>query len=222
MIFDNLKSLVIPEGNVVSVACDGVTLWKKSKLPVGYTELDYIEATGSGQSNQDGSGQYINTGFFPNQDTRMVCEIMWMGGMHGFGARSSVSSKNFSVRVIDNKWQLGYGSGVTTGTAPAKKNWQIVDINKNQLFVDGELSVERDYVEFTCAYYAAIGAIRAGAMYFGSARYRSCQIYDNGVLVRDFIPCLNPDKKPGMYDLVEGKFYGNAGTGEFVVGEAVN
>lgn len=219
MIFDNLKSLVIPEGNVVSVACDGVTLWKKSKLPVGYTELDYIETTGSGQSNEGGSGQYINTEFVPNQDTRIVCEIMWMGGMHGFGARSSVSNKNFSVRVISDKWQLGYGSGTQGGTVAAKQDWQIVDINKNQLFVDGEMSAERSYVEFKCTYAAAIGSIRAAAVYFGSARYRSCQIYDDGVLVRDFIPCKNPDGKPGMYDLVGGKFYGNAGTGEFVVGE---
>lgn len=216
MIFDNLKSLVIPEGNVISVACDGVTLWKKSKLPVGYTELDYIETTGSGQSNEGGSGQYINTEFVANQDTRMVCEIMWMGGMHGFGARSSVSNKNFSVRVISDKWQFGYGNGVTTGTVSAERNWQVVDINKNQLFVDGELSVERDYTEFKCAYAVAIGAIRAAAVYFGSARYRSCQIYDDGVLVRDFIPCKNAEGEVGMYDTVNAKFYGNAGTGEFL------
>ncbi len=192
-----------------------------SRLPTGYTELDYIETTGSGDSANGGSGQYINTGFTPNQDSRIVCEIMWMGGVNGFGARSSVSNKNFSVRVISGKWQLGYGSGVTTGTVSAKQEWQIVDINKNQLFVDGEMSVERDYVEFKCAYAAAIGAIRVSAVYFGSARYRSCQMYDDGVLVRDFIPCKNAEGEVGMYDTVESKFYGNEGTGEFIAGSQV-
>lgn len=210
------KHLTINGKSVIRLDIGDGNVWKG--LPEGYTKLDYIETTGSGDSNSGGSGQYINTEFVPNQDSRIVCEIMWMGGMHGFGARSSVSNKNFSARVISDRWQFGYGNGVTTGTASAKQNWQVVDINKNQLFVDGELSAERAYVEFKCVYPAAIGAIRASAVYFGSACYRSCQIYDDGVLVRDFVPCLNPEGKPGMYDTLNAKFYGNAGTGEFLVG----
>lgn len=210
MMFDKLKSLVIPEGNVVSVACDGVTLWKKSKLPVGYTELDYIEVTGT---------QYIDSGFIPNYNSRIVCEFMYKGGNGVYGARNTVSTRNFSMRVINGAWQLGYGDGVLTGTIKSDtKNWHIADQNKNQLFIDGELAAEREYVEFSASRSAAIGAIKAGSMYYGEGRYRTCQMYDNGVLVRDFIPCINPDDEIGMYDIVGGKFYGNAGTGEFGYG----
>ena len=51
-----------------------------------------------------------------------------------------------------------------------------------------------------------------------------CRIYDNGVLVRDFLPVRRKsDSKPGMYDLVEGKFYvkKNANAAEFTAGSVI-
>ena len=47
----------------------------------------------------------------------------------------------------------------------------------------------------------------------------SCKIYDDGVLVRDFIPCSRKsDGLIGLYDTVTKEFYTNAGTGEFIGG----
>ena len=212
----NIKGLSIGGKDVIRLTVSGGLFWKG--LPSGYTALDYIEATGT---------QYIDTNFKANQDTRIVCDIMWTGGMNGFGARQAVATRNFSVRVIGDNWQLGYGSdgGVATGTIAAKSNeWQTVDINKNSLYVDGEFSVSREYVSFTTPQTLALGAIKAGSstpsMYYGTAKYRGCQIYDNGTLVRDMIPCKDPSGKIGMYDTVNAVFYGNAGTGEFEYAEA--
>lgn len=173
-------------------------------LPNDYIEADYIEVTGT---------QYIDTGFKPNQDTRIVCEFKYTGGNGVYGARSTVSSRNFSMRVINGAWQMGYGEGVLTGTIPSDTtNWHIADHNKNELYIDGELAATREYVEFSAPYPVAIGAIRAGSMYYGQGRYRRCKIYDNGILVRELIPCLNPDGEAGMYDLVTEAFFGNAGS----------
>lgn len=52
-----------------------------------------------------------------------------------------------------------------------------------------------------------------------SVKLYSCQIYDNGTLVRDFWPCYDPDGVACLYDKVEEKYYYNAGTGEFVAGK---
>lgn len=211
MSFENVKHLTIDGQSVVRLDIAGAALWKG--LPSGYTQLDYIQVTGT---------QYINTGFTPNQDSRMVVEFMYTGGSGVFGSRSSVSTRNFSMRVINSAWQLGYGNGVTTGTIPSDtKKWHIADINKNELYIDGELAATRDYVTFNPPYPAAIGAIKAGSMYYGEGRYRGCQIYNNGKLVRDFIPCKNAGGIIGMYDTVEAKFYENAGTGEFVAGDEI-
>ncbi len=47
-------------------------------------------------------------------------------------------------------------------------------------------------------------------------------MYDNGTLVRDFIPCYRKqDGVIGMYDLANDVFYTNAGTGTFLKGANV-
>jgi hypothetical protein len=217
MSLDNVKHLTIGGKNAIRLELGGGVVWKG--LPAGYKRLDYIEVTGT---------QYIDTGFIANQDTRLVCRIRQVGTtMHVLGARQAVATRNFSIRVVSKCWQIGYDSdgGVTTGPIAVKDDWQTVEINKNSLYVDGEFSVSRAYVAFKTPQTLTLGAIKAGAssptMYYGTAKYRECQIYDNGVLIRDFIPCQNPDGKAGMYDLLNAKFYGNAGSGEFVKGAEV-
>ena len=48
-------------------------------------------------------------------------------------------------------------------------------------------------------------------------RIGACKIYVNGVLVRDFIP-VRVGTVGYLYDRVSGKLFGNAGTGDFVLG----
>ena len=57
--------------------------------------------------------------------------------------------------------------------------------------------------------------------YYSSVRMYNFKIYDNDVLVRDMIPVLDPTGTPCMYDKVEGKFYYNSGTGDFIAGPVI-
>ena len=56
------------------------------------------------------------------------------------------------------------------------------------------------------------------ASFLSPIKLYSCQIYDNGTLVRDFWPCYDPDGVACLYDKVEKKYYYNAGTGAFTAG----
>ena len=59
--------------------------------------------------------------------------------------------------------------------------------------------------------------------YMSGVRISKCKIYDNGVLVRDFIPVKRiNDGAICMYDLVSMKYFLNDGLGEFTAGPAVN
>ena len=55
----------------------------------------------------------------------------------------------------------------------------------------------------------------------GEVRCYSCQIYDNGTLIRDFAPCVNPQGEVGLYDKVNKRFYRNEGTGLFRAGPSI-
>ena len=94
----------------------------RALLPSGYTRLEYIETTGT---------QYINTGFVPNQDSRIVCEFMYKGGSGIYGSRNTTQSRNFDLRVISGDWQPGYGDTISATTASDTTNWHIADQNKN-------------------------------------------------------------------------------------------
>jgi len=55
-----------------------------------------------------------------------------------------------------------------------------------------------------------------GVNYFSNTKLYSCKIWNDGTLVRDFIPVINTQtNRPGLYDLVNHNFYANQGTGEF-------
>ena len=55
-----------------------------------------------------------------------------------------------------------------------------------------------------------------------SIRISSLKMYKNGSLVRDFIPVMPTNSlAPGLYDVQNGVFYGNVGTGQFLAGEIV-
>ena len=82
--------------------------------------------------------------------------------------------------------------------------------------------VEIDYIfALNDVYYGGNG--NPNTECFVKAKLYSSQIYDNNNLVRNFIPCKRKsDNKPGLYDLVEGKFYTNQGSGEdFIAGPDV-
>ena len=51
-----------------------------------------------------------------------------------------------------------------------------------------------------------------------SIKIYSCQIYDNGTLIRDYIPCQTTAGEVGLWDDANSVFYGNAGTGTFTAG----
>ena len=209
----NAKHLTIDGKSVVRLAIGEGVVWKG--LPAGYTYLDYIETNGT---------QYINTGFYPNQDTRVICEFMYRGGTEVYGCRATTSVRNFSLRAASSAWQVSYRNGYSSvpGIASDTTKWHIADQNKNVFSIDGNFGLEFEYTNFTCTQPFAIGAIYgASEMYYGDGRFRGCKIYDNGVLVRDLIPCKDADGNLGMYDTVNAVFYGNAGSGEFVTGAEI-
>jgi hypothetical protein len=117
------------------------------------------------------------------------------------------------MRGISGNFQAGYGATLKSTGVPLDTKWHIVDQNKNICSMDGVDVAEFEYANFTAPKSIALGGINANnKLYYGEGRYSDTQVYDNGVLVRDVIPCEDPDGNIGMYDTVNAKFRGNAGT----------
>lgn len=192
-----------------------------SKLPEGFTELAYIESSGT---------QYIDTEFNPNQDSRVVLDAQMLEGSAPtktqiyFGCRSG--GRYFEIYKASSSGQALYFLYNTGGVGEFSVDYTLrrtVEINKNIATVDG-VSKEATYAAFQIGRSIFIGADNndGTAASITSIRIYTCQIYDNGTLVRDYVPVKDANGNVGLYDIVESKFYGNAGSGAFTGGAVVD
>lgn len=195
-----------------------------SRLPDGYSEVEYIESSGT---------QYVNTGFYPNQDTRLdivavplsVADANVGAGFIFYGSGSDYNSNAFECYSALSAYEFNYDGQHTMIGSSAVGQMVQISHNKNSvsLIIDGvETSYSFNYNSFTSPYSLTLFAINRGSIISGLQRIYSCQIYDNGTLVLDFVPCKNPSNAIGLYDLVNGQFYGNSGTGSFTAGNEVS
>lgn len=213
--FTGVSAIHIPEGNVVKIENATGVLWEKPMpggLPTGYTLLEYLESSGT---------QYINTGFKPNNNTGVVATVKFQSvpKAHAglFGSRTAAEKQYWCYyRYNDLTFATRYGTRADIKIAATSTNKTVVEQNKNALIVNGE-TVSASAQTFTGEYEMYIFSVnQSGAtQYTSSFRLYACEIYDNGTLIRDYVPCINPSGAYGLYDRVNGEFYGNAGTGAF-------
>lgn len=184
-------------------------------LPSGYKRLEYIQSSGT---------QYVNSNFKANQDTRVVIDFEYISGDVVFGAYDAAGANGFGLQAASNKWYTYYGkSSAYSSTAVVANIRLVADVNKNVSTLNGAALRTATANTFSGANPLIIsGLYNASAPGFLTAlKIYSCQIYDNGTLVRDFIPCQTTDGTIGLWDDVNRVFYGNAGTGTFTAGPVV-
>ena len=187
-------------------------------LPSGYTKLEYIQSTGT---------QYVDTGFKHNQNTRVVMHVKPVSitaNAWAFEGRTSSDCRKgvFFYYSSGSLWNADYydrnGRKSFSGiSSTADLN---IDYDKNTCTVNG-VSVNFTAKTFQSTFNLTLLACNTGGSVAGylSAKLYSCQIYDNDVLVRDFVPCINASGEVGLFDMVNRQFYGNAGTGTFTGSE---
>lgn len=190
-------------------------------LPSGYTQVEYIESTGT---------QYIDTGFKPNQDTRIICELSGAPRtkeQHLFGSRSSTSSSDRFLFIAsgDSVYRTDfYDNNVNVSTSFDFSGKFTIDKNKNQTFLNGELAATNTSGTFSCRYNVfLLAGNTAGTpnISMSGTRLHSCKIYDNGTLVRDYTPVQRLDGAVGLLDQVNNVFYPDAAGGNFIAGPVI-
>lgn len=185
-----------------------------------YTEVEYIKST---------EVQYIDTGFIPNQNTRVVAKLQCTATgspNHVFGARQAAGKQAFQFFVSGyspyefiigyNTEQIKFSSSANT-TEPF-----IVDFNKNTATI-GSYTANATSANFTSPVSMVLfGQNTNGTMTCGNAAIYWLKIYDNGTLVRDFVPYKKASGEACLYDLVsETFFFDSAGVLPFETGAKI-
>ncbi len=191
-------------------------------------ELEYIESTGT---------QYIDTKYYPNGNSSYsfkYSDNRISGVMFGAYNTSWNDGSGLYIKGSGTNPFLHYYSNVSISAGYHSEG--IIDINRGTFVLDGTEYLSLPYKNFSVDFPLYIFAGNWGGQELEQpTEYRLYyfKIYDNDVLVRDFVPSYNtvtmidadgnecPKGTIGLYDRVEEKFYTNKGAESFLKGPEI-
>lgn len=188
-------------------------------MPSEYQKVEFIQSSGT---------QYIDTGYIANQDTIIETSFLFTQASEGFlyGARKAMKERDyaFAYWTGENVSRFDYnGNRLKESMLNIDTIYNIKE-NKNEYSVDNVYSGSYDYARFSTPCNLTIFALNTNGTIGGYAKAKvySFKISEDEQIIRCFIPCyLKTDttKAGGLYDIISGQFYSNAGSGTFVVGD---
>ena len=150
----------------------------------------------------------------------MLSHVDW-GNLFGSNGGAKGTNKFMFVGLnSSSKYYAHYGSGSYGNFSVTTTGRHTIDFNKNVLKIDDvsyTYSSQTFTSEYNCLIFGDTGySGKPGGLI--SMKLYSFKVYDNGALVRDFVPVKrNADNEIGLFDNVGEKFYTNAGTGTFEI-----
>jgi len=175
----------------------------------GPKKLDYIESTGT---------QYIKTGVYvdSNVDVELSCQITAKGTQHLFGVGTNGKRYLLAQQSSNNRIIFDYNTsnvriistivGYTSGS-------HILKVINKEFFIDNVSYGVSSGATYTNPTEARIFGSDNGN---GHMKLYYCKIYNNDILVRDFIPVLDTNNIACLYDRISETFFYNQGTGDFL------
>ena len=159
--------------------------------------LEYIETVDSNST--------IDTGVFANSNTSITIEAMSTDlNSYGYFIQGYTSSVNrMQVRQEKNKLVGAYGWYNETLGSINEKNKVMVKIEKNQYWLDGKKIFTASKQSFQNT--ATLKLMQT------KGRVYSCKIWNDGKLIRDYLPMLDSNNVAGFWDNVEKKMYYSQG-----------
>lgn len=167
------------------------------------------------------TGFSINFGETKEEQNRL---IIWTGKPYGNykDQYDDSSNTNFPVNsiVVLEDTILNKNEMILTSDS-FKYGTQTMDIVKTDATKWATNKVDKNMLILAATNRNDTPAITPFSIYKNVYLY-DFKIYDNNVLVRNFVPCYRKsDNQAGLYDLVNDKFYTNSGEGVFLTGPDV-
>jgi len=202
-------------------------IWCNNGAIKAVRPVEYLESTGT---------QYIDTGYHPNNKTKVDIKVKLLGSASSnYGEFLNTNDSDYSFGLLQfpmyNEKEIRYNYYIYKNYQQGQPNSYIscvaasslVDkivriVANNQIFVydeDGNVLCSNSVAQTPSWTLTDTSKIfKTGK----NNRIYYIKFYEDDVLVRDFIPALDANNIPCMFDKVESKCYYNAGTGQFIAG----
>lgn len=185
-----------------------------SRLPEGYTEVSYLE------TDMDCSIPLNYAASFSK--TRILYEVEPLAFVSsGFIiSGSNLASKYFYFRrtAVDKIEYRFAGGGYSTLAVSIDNTRVLMDVDfVSKMLKIGEVSAAISS-NTNVSSNLFIGRSGFNCM---AGRIYSLQVYESGEKILEFVPCVSALGVPGLYELENGTFHENTGTGTITPGPAV-
>ncbi len=171
---------------------------------------------------------YIDTGFAPNNNTRVVFDVTVRGTLESWFGVSDDSSGNwwktkvFGVSNDGRGVYSGFGNLGGTAGSVAANGRHTIEFDKGVFKVDSATHTTHSGQTFQLQRSLYLFADhRPNDVNIKNnnpaIRFHACQIYDNGTLVRDYVPVLYGGEAC-LFDKVNREYARNIGSGAFAAG----
>ena len=188
---------------------------EQGEVIIKYTELEYIESTGT---------QYIDTGV--NNINGVEIQFQYSAykeNASAFGARNGdASDSRFGLTLYDGCFHIMPPGQNVNGIITNKHIFKFGSNVNYQCYMDEELKINK-IPTYKSSYNTYLFCECSGgysSFYSNNLKIYYCKLYKDGVLVRDFIPSKY-NGKIGLWDRISETFFINNGTGEFVAGPTI-
>ena len=203
-------------------------IWQKAQaqsgLPDGFTAVDYLQSSGA---------QWIEMGIAPNQNTKAVLKIKINGANSYYG--SSLIGSRTDINLNDQFFTYLDDSGggrllFRMDGQPKAISWAGINMNKIYIVTLSGTEMKAELEDGTAVFSktfsvsdftstVTMALFKAKPLNTGFwGRIYSCKHYSGDELIQDFVPCLDTNGVPCMYDSVSQKPFYNKGTGSFTWG----
>lgn len=187
-------------------------MMKKKGIPSRYQEVEYIESTGTQWIDTDIKGA-DNIGI-----KATISDLTISGDTNFLGARIT-GGQRLVLNYNGGYWGYGFNSYVKTDIVANVNQKNVLELNfkNSRVFKANEDSVNiSDTItnEIPALFLFRQRTTSESVSY--SYKMYGCQISQGNSVIRNYIPVYDTlTQKYGMWETVQGKFYGNDGTGDF-------
>ena len=200
-----------------------------SRIPSAYQEVEYLKSSGT---------QYINTGIIPTVHTGVKVRGHFTSVQNEnniiLGASDQTAFANgkpYSIDSFPNGVYFPFGGFVGDSTdtltitqiANTQYEYTLNYMDSGKASVDTlQMTLPTRTSMTSKALYLFCLNGNGTAGYYSHFALEYLQITQGESVIHDYVPCYRKaDNVAGLYDLVTGTFYTNAGTGSFTVGANV-
>lgn len=200
------------------------------RLPRGYTEVEYISSTQNG-------GQYIDLNIKLYEVLNTPYDIAIKFNILGAGKNNATNAPIFACQNTTSPWPgtfirktggnstdiVGRYIGSNTKNYTMGRTNSIIELsaktppNKNVY----DLSNSGLTHSFGTSLFCTFQDTNNTPTTFTNATLYYFKLFVSNTLVRDMVPCIDPNNVVGLYDLVNNVFYSSPNGAAFVAGPTV-